>query len=559
MDVFGKNLLDKYSDEPVVENFNDKLKLLFSTGVTWLRAFLLCRWRLLFLSFASVYAIILMLTLTGSPLLWDEVSHLSSGSLLYMGRYGEFLSNAFYPPLFDTLTFVSFKFFGISLFTARLPSVFFAVLALWAVFELAYYIYGGKAGLFSAVLLGLMPGFFWLSGHAMLETILIFFVTVSLLCFYSWLNTRRDRLLVLSGIALGLGFLAKYQILVVGVIMLLSIALLTQKQVKVVFKKFKTVIVAAVLIVIPWMVLAFQVYKTGFIGQWFYVLSIGNPGRSVYSSRFPLPIFYFIEMVWPHNNFHPISIFCYIIGLAGLAWMVWRRRREDKFILLWFAVVFVFFTLISNKDWRYVVPLFPTLAISASVAVLALGGALKRMWKKPTTVGKKRLAKAASVALVVVMAGAMFYSVYDTYNYNSTSIPPINIQDATNYALDNIEDGKSIMVLLPCNLFNGDMVQFYLWAGGDRSIEVLQYPEVAVDAYVPNFDMAEFTELCRQENVQYILAFEYGGVEVPYYNTTLNFLKVYEQLYVSDNFSYVTEELSFGNSPWWVFVMEFKE
>ncbi|MCL2642763.1 MAG: glycosyltransferase family 39 protein [Candidatus Bathyarchaeota archaeon] len=552
-------MFDKPHGEPVVESFRDKLQLLFSTGGTRLRMFLLDRWRLLFLVFASVYSVILMFALTGYPLLWDEVSHLSSGSLLYLGRYGEFLGNAFYPPLFDTLTFISFKILGVSLFTARLPSVFFAFFALWAVFEFARYLYGSKVGILSAIMLGIMPGFFWLSGHAMLETILIFFVTVSLFCFYRWLNTRQDKLLALSGLALGLGFLAKYQILVVGVIMLLSIVLLARKQVKAVFKKFKIVITAAVLVVVPWVILAFQVYKTGFLGQWFYVLQIGNPGRSVYSSRFPLPIFYFIEMVWPHNNFHPISLFCYIIGLAGLAWMVWRRRHEDKFILLWFAVIFVFFTLISNKDWRYVVPLFPTLAISASVAVLGLGGALKRMWKKPISVSKKHLAKVASGVLVVVVASAMIYSVYDTYNYNSTAIPPIDIQGATNYALNNIEDGKSIMVLLPCNLFNRDMVQFYLWAGGDRGIEIFQYPEVAVDAYVPNFNFTEFTELCSQHNVQYIIAFEYGGVEVPYYNTTLTFLQVYEQLYVSDNFSYVTEELCFGTTPWWVFVMEFTE
>ena len=555
----GCSLLVKFRSVPVVESFRDKLKVMFSTGSTWLRTFLLDRWRLLFLSFVSIYAIILMFTLTEYPLLWDEVSHLSSGSLLYMGRYDEFLNNAFYPPLFDTLTFVSFKTFGISLFTARLPSVFFACLSLWAVFELARYMYGNKVGMFSAVMLCIMPGFFWLSGHAMLETILIFFVTVSLFCFYRWINTRHDKLLVLSGLALGLGFLAKYQILVVGVVMLLSIVLLARKQVKAVSKKFKIVIFAAVSVVIPWIILAFQVYKTGFIGQWFYVLQIGNPGRSIYSTRFPLPIFYFVEMVWPHNNFHPISLFCYIIGLTGLVWMAWRHRRDDKFLMLWFAVIFVFFTLISNKDWRYVVPLFPILAISASVVVLELGGALKHIWKKTLSVGKKRLAKVTSVVLVVVVASAMFYSVYDTYNYNSTAIPFIDIQDATHYALNNIADGKSIMVLLPCNLFNKDMIQFYLWAEGDRSIEVLQYPEVAVDAYVPNFNFTEFTDICRQQNVQYIIAFEYGGVEVPYYNTTLTFLQVYEQLYVSDNFSYVTEELSFGHTPWWVFVMEFTE
>jgi hypothetical protein len=159
--------------------------------------------------------------------------------------------------------------------------------------------------------------------------------------------------------------------------------------------------------------------------------------------------------------------------------------------------------------------------------------------------------------LVVVVAGAMFYSVYDAYSFTLTDSIPIDIKNATRYAFVNMADGKSVMVLLPCNLFNQEMIQFYLWAEGDRSTKVFQYPEVAVDAYVPNFDPVEFTEQCRQHNVQYILAFEYGGVEVPYYNTTLTFKQVHEQLYATNNFTPVTVELAFGVNPRRVFVMEF--
>jgi hypothetical protein len=101
------------------------------------------------------------------------------------------------------------------------------------------------------------------------------------------------------------------------------------------------------------------------------------------------------------------------------------------------------------------------------------------------------------------------------------------------------------------------MIQFYLWAEGDRNTKVFQYPEMAVDAYVPNFDPFVFIEQCRQHNVQYILAFENGGVDVPYYNTTLTFEQVYEQLYTTNNFTPVTFELAFGVTPRLVFVMEF--
>jgi 4-amino-4-deoxy-L-arabinose transferase-like glycosyltransferase len=518
------------------------------------------KWRLLLLGFSIVYVLSILFNLTRTPIQWDEISHLNSGSLLYMGRYSEFLHNAFYPPLFDIITFFSFKTFGISLFTARLPAVFFAVLSLWAVFELANYMYNGKIALLSAVMLGIMPGFFWLSSYAMLETILIFFVTISLLCFYRWLNTHQDRMLALSGLALGLGFLAKYQTpIVAGLIMIFSIIVFTRKPMKVAFKKFSKGIIAAVLVVAPWIIIAFQVYKSEFLGQWFYVLQVGNPGRSVYSTRFPLPIFYFIEMVWPHNDFHPISIFCYSIGLTGLAWMAYRRRHQDKYLLLWFAVVYIFFTIIVNKDWRYVTPLFPTVAIAASTLILTLGSTLQKTWKKPKSIVKKRLIKITSIGLVTsIAAGAMLYSVHDAYSFTIKSYISVDIKSATNYAYThNIGENKSIMVLCPFNNFNKDMVQFYLWSEGDRDTEIIQYPTQAVDAYTPNFDLAEFTKECKQNNVQYIMFCEYGGAMVPYYNTTLNLRQIYEQLHESDNFTKITEEQTFGGDSRRIFIISF--
>ena len=526
-------------------SIKDVLRGLFHAEESRLRT-VLNKWRLLFLGFALVYTLILLFNLTKTPIQWDEVSHLNGGSLLYFGFYGKFVGNAFYPPLFDALTFISFKVFGISLFTGRLFSVVFAILSLWAVFELAHYMYDGKVALLSAVMLGLMPGFFWLSGCALLETALMFFVMVSLLCFYRWLTVHQDRMLVLSGLALGLGFLVKYQMLIAGVIMLLSIFLLARKQLKFAFKNFSLTIATAVVVVIPWVAIAYQVYKNALLDQWLYALQVGNPARSVYSTRFPVPLFYFIEMVWPYSDFHPISVFLYVLGLAGLVLMVWRHRREDKFILLWFAVIFVFFTFISNREWRYVTPLFPVLAISASTAILTLGGALRNVQKKSGSVGRKRLVKAASVVLVVAVAGAMFYSVYDTYSFISRQHITVDIKGATNYAFTNMAANKSIMVMCPFNIFNQNVVQFYLWEKGDRDIEVFQYPFLPVDAYTPNFDITEFIEQCRQYNVQYVFIYEYGDV-VPYY----------AQLCDSGNFTHITDEQTFGVNPQRIFILNF--
>ena len=103
--------------------------------------------------FALAYTLILLLLVDYHPIQWDEVIHLNSGNFLYWGLYDKFILNAFYPPLFDVLEFISFETLGVSLFAARLVPILFSVLALWLVYELANSMYGGKVGLLSAVFL----------------------------------------------------------------------------------------------------------------------------------------------------------------------------------------------------------------------------------------------------------------------------------------------------------------------------------------------------------------------------------------------------------------------
>jgi 4-amino-4-deoxy-L-arabinose transferase-like glycosyltransferase len=515
------------------------------------------KWRLTFAGFALVYTIILLLNLTRYPIQWDEVVHLNAGNFLFWGNYDKFILNAFYPPLFDGIIFLSFKMLGVSLFAARAIPVLFSILSLWLVFELAHNMYGGKTALLSVVLLSVMPGYFWLSQSALLESSSVFFVAASLLFFYRWLTTRQDKMLVFTGLAVGLGFLAKYQMIVAGLILIVSILFLARNQLKTVFKKFTITVVTAVLVVVPWIIIAYQIYASQILSQWLYALQVGNPERSIYSERFPIPIFYLIDMVWPYDTVHPISIFIYIAGLAGLIFLAWRRKPQDKYVLIWFITIFVFFTLIANRSWRYVLPLFPALAIAAAVGFFALHGKLQGSWKNvQTQKSRKRLAKFAGVLLIVGVIGSVAYSINDAYSYVSNYNIKIEIREATEYALANMAFNKSIMVLCPFDLLNREMVRFYLWEDGDNVVPVFQYPRQAVDAYAPNFNITELIHLCKVYKVQWLFTYEYGGT-VPYYNSTLNLQQIYFQLYESGNFTHISGDTTFGENPRRIFVLEF--
>ena len=527
-----------------------------SSQPRWKFGATLTNWRVAFLIFAIAYAVVLLLNLTNMPMQWDETTHLNGALYLNSGLYSKFISNSFYPPLYDAITAISFQTLGTSLFSARLVSAMFSVLSLWAAFELAYTLYDGKTALLSAVLLGIMPGYFWLSRLALLETMLLFFVLAALFCFIRWQRNRQDKYLVLGGLAVGLGFLTKYQAIIAGVIMLLSILFLARGQLKKTFTRFTLLIVTTVMVAVPWIIIAYQVYASKTLSQWLYALQIGNPEKAVYSDRYPSPIFYLIEVVWPYSNFHPISIFIYGLALAGLGFLVWRHSKNDKFVLIWFVSIFAFFSLIDNKEWRYVLPLFPALAIASAVLILFFYGKVDGTRKRQVIANKKRNAKIAAGVLIALAAGAMAYSVYDAYSITAFFNIKIELEPATVYAMNRMQNNQTIMVLAPFNFFSQDMVKFYLWKNGNNQIQTYQYPTLPVDTYKPTFNITELISQCRHFNVKFLFTYEEGGT-VPYYNTTLNLQQIYEQLYASGNFSQITQEATFGANPRRILILAF--
>jgi hypothetical protein len=498
------------------------------------------KWRLAFLSFAVVYAFFLLLNLSYTAIQWDEVTHLNGGMLLLRGNFQEYFRfNAFYPPMYDIVTAGFFSVAGISVFAGRFVAVVFSILSLFAVFEFTYRNYGPKTALLASAFLGLMPGYFWLSRMAMIETMLVFFFTISTLFFFSWLRNHQDKFLILSGLTLGLGILTKYQMIIVGAIMITSIFILGKNYLKKKLGRFPLLILAVAAIVIPWILVSYQIYASGMLNQWLYALSIGNPEKSLYSIRFPTPIFYLIEMTMPYPNVHPISFFLYILGLAGLGLLAWRRKPEDKYLLIWFSVVYVFFTIIANKQWRYVLPIFPVLAISsATLIATALDKTKKALTFRDSGINKKRFLKAGAGLLIATTVIGVAFSVSDAYSWVAKDQIQIPIEAATNYAANRLADNESIMVMCAQNLYSQDMVRFYLIAN-EKTNKVWQYPELPVDTYTPDFNIAEFVSICKNQNVKYVFTYEFGG-NVPYFNTTLSLMGVYQMLYESGKFAHLS-------------------
>jgi 4-amino-4-deoxy-L-arabinose transferase-like glycosyltransferase len=526
-------------------------KRFLSSAPTWR----LGKWRIFFTVFIVAYLAVLLFNLGSMTMQWDEANHLGGALLLLHGRTQLYVaSSLFYPPLDDLLIAGLFGIAGPSVFVGRLLGVAFAVLSVWVLFEFASRTYGPKTALLSSVLLATMPGFVWLARLAMLETMLVFFFSVSMMLFFLWLQKHENKFLSLSAIALGLGLLTKYQIIIAVPAMLTSIFLISRGYLKAKLSRFPLLLLAAALIVLPWVLVSYQAYASGLLDQWLYAMGTGNPQKYLYSLRFPEPIFYLIEMTWPYGSVHPVSLFVYVSGLLGLGVLAARRTPADKFLLVWFFALYIFFTVIGNRQWRYIVPVFPVLAISASTLIVSAYDKLQKTWKQPHNSPRLPMRKIAAACLIAVVAFSVTYSCVDAYNWvakdNAFHMP---VEQATNYAFSHLAGNGSLIVLCPINVFSADILKFYVYASPRKYTYVGDYPALPVDAYPPVFNVTELALLCKAHNVQFLLLYEYGG-DYPYYDSNLTMNQVYRMLLYSKDFKV---ETSFGTYPNRIYLLSF--
>ncbi len=511
----------------------------------------LTRWELIFLLFILTFGVLLAYNLAYKSILWDETPHLYGALLLSEGRLPEYFATTFYPPLFDVITAGVFAGLGASLWIARGISVVFALLTLAVLYKLTQRAYDRRVAFLSCIFLAVTPGFIWVARLSILETALVFFLVASFWLFLEWIHSGKDRLIAVSGLMLGCAFLIKYPALLAGLIILISLPLLRYRSsFKPKLRRFWLFVVGAGAIVIP--VLAALTFSGG-ITPWLSLLQINDAQANIYSARFPIPIFYIIESTFPGMQLvHPISIGIFILGTLGLGLFALRRKPQDRFFLVWLLVIYVFFTLIASRAWRYVLPLYPVVALAGASFVAALYGKAERFWKSPnTSANKKQLGKVLAVGLIAVTCFTVVYSAVDAERWIANESVYIPLPEAANYVANRIIDSDTLLVLCPINNLNINVFKFYLNANEEKNNTILQYPSLPPDSYNMDFNITEVTVLCQQYRVKYLLLDENTGYT--YFNSTLTAQGVANIVSSSGN---LTLAETFGTAPYRVFVFE---
>ncbi|HHT9137051.1 MAG TPA: ArnT family glycosyltransferase [Candidatus Wunengus sp. YC60] len=289
------------------------------------------------------------------------------------------------PLLFWLINLFSIPFGKITALSSRLPSAFAGIGCCLALFFLAKSLYHNtRIALLAALFLATSSKFLWMAHRVAFDVLLTFFATMAILCFYKGYIIRHNRSPITSPISpplqwkdegevkkqerryyilfyifMALGVLTKGPVGFILPFFIVLTYLILKKDLRV-LKETRPWIggVIFAFIVFTWVYLASVYGGKEYACQ---ILFKQNVGRFASSFAHKRPFYYYF-INFP-INFVPWSIF--IPGIAVYLSSKEGRTKIQNILMpvIWFAVVFIFFSIVSGKRDIYVLPLYPAAAL----------------------------------------------------------------------------------------------------------------------------------------------------------------------------------------------------
>jgi len=270
------------------------------------------------------------------------------------------------PPLFFWfIAFSSFLWQGFTSFSARFPSAFFGTLTVLLTFVLGKHLFSSRAGFLSGFILATGIEFAYLSIRANIDTTLTFFTTLSLLCFLRWYRIkpgegeRGSSSIYGFYIGMALATLTKGPVGFILPLLVCLVYLIVQKDWEGVRRmKLLPGMLLLIGVVLAWYLPAVLKGGRDYLNE---TLMLHTVDRFARGSSHIRPIYYYLYNFPVH--FLPWVIFLPGAIAYGLSKEMVKSRKESLFLLVWFIVIFIFFSLSKGKRGIYLLPLFPAVSL----------------------------------------------------------------------------------------------------------------------------------------------------------------------------------------------------
>ena len=297
--------------------------------------------------------------LIGDPVIYAAVAK----SMLVRGEWGtQYLAGQPFfdkPPLVVWLAALSFKLFGVSTWSARLPGVALGIAACLVLWRLGAFLFDERVGLAGGAILALTPGFVRFGSTLLLDTALALGALAGLLA-TARAFARGGNGLWWAGVWFGVAFLGKGALALGAPAVLAAYWLATPGDRRPPLGALVVAGLAFLAVVLPW-----HVYETWVWGWRFvhgYLADVSekmgrHPGAAVYARALV------------------VTTLPWLLLAAVGAWRSWRGgERGDglRLLTVWTLVAYGFLFAAAKHSPRYLVLLHPALALWAALALRPL-------------------------------------------------------------------------------------------------------------------------------------------------------------------------------------------
>ena len=269
------------------------------------------------------------------------------------------------PPFFYWMIAASYKLFGINHFLGRLPSALSAILLVLFTWYTGTKILGKTAGFLSAIILSSSVEYIMLGRRGATDIALCLFFSGALYSMYLGYFVKDWKIkifwTILSGFFAGLALLTKGPVAILFQFGILTIFLIFRRQFDIRhLKVYFIILFFALLVSLPWYIAVHHATGGAFTKTFFFTHNFERFTSVV--GEHPGPIWFYFPVVF--LGFMPWTLF-FLSAVYPVTKHIYKKNF-NKFILfclIWFSLVFLFFTFCKTKMLTYILLLYPAISL----------------------------------------------------------------------------------------------------------------------------------------------------------------------------------------------------
>lgn len=354
-----------------------------------------------------------------------------------------------HPPFYMWLTAASSYIFGDTEFNTRLWNALFAVGLVFITYLLGKKMFRDGVGLLAGFILATTLQYILQARFAIFDIPLVFFMTLSLLFFFYWLEDKKPGYYYLMFLAMGLATFMKGPVgILLPLLVMVPYLAATGSLRTLINLRMIPGLLIAIVAGGAWYATEAMIHGRSFIDSVFGFYLIGRYLTSI--ERHYGPWYFYIPVIFvgfiPWISFLPYSIY-----------YQWKKKGDidNLFAIFWMAIVFLFFTLAGTKLPGYIMSFYPIAAISVSKmvqdylsgedsgldllvtrsyktlaifsAVILITAALLRVFEFPD--GMSRLISNVNMTLLIIGSGGLISSIL--FFRDKISIKPVAVLVST--------------------------------------------------------------------------------------------------------------------------------